>query len=275
MDQHGNVYSQFGEDRIIEDILSRFSSKDLWACEFGAWDGLHLSNTANLIVNRNYSAVLIEADTKKFQTLQTNMSSYPVTSINRYVQLDGPDKLDEILAATPIPSDFDLLPIDIDGADYWIFQGLMKFRPKVVVIEYNPTIPKEIRFVNPRDVLINQGSSMRSICELAEFKDYIVCGITTCNIFRVDAQYSGIFDDRILRIENLPDPAFVNRIWQTFDGQIHLESPLFLPWHNINFSEESIQVIPQFFRVFPSEMNTLKNLIFNLWKKLIGRRRRS
>jgi len=275
VDQHGNVYSQFGEDRIIEDILSRFSSKDLWAREFGAWDGLHLSNTANLIVNCNYSAVLIEADTKKFQTLQTNMSSYPVTSINKYVQLDGPDKLDEILASTPIPSDFDLLSIDIDGADYWIFQGLMKFRPKVVVIEYNPTIPKEIRFVNPRDISINQGSSVRSFCELAEFKGYIICGITTCNIFLVDAQYSGIFEDRILTIENLPDPAFVNRIWQTFDGKIHLESPLFLPWHNINFSEESIQVIPQFFRVFPSDMNTLKNLIFNLWKKLIGRRRRS
>ena len=275
MDQHGNVYSQFGEDRIIEDILSRFSSKDLWACEFGAWDGFYLSNTANLIVNYNYSAVLIEANSKKFQTLRTNMSSYPVTCINRYVQLDGPDKLDEILTSTPIPRNFDLLSIDIDGADYWIFEGLMKFRPKVVVIEYNPTIPKEIRFVNPRDISINQGSSMRSICELAEFKGYIICAITTCNIFLVDAQYSGIFEDRILTIENLPDPALVKRIWQTFDGQIHLESPLYSPWHNTNFQDESVQVIPKFFRVFPSEMNALKILIFNLWKKLMARRRRS
>ena len=49
-----NIYSQFGEDGIIEEILKRLKNKINKTCvEFGAWDGIHLSNTYNLIKNHN------------------------------------------------------------------------------------------------------------------------------------------------------------------------------------------------------------------------------
>ena len=157
VDDQGNVYSQFGEDRIIQDVLTtlgEITSLDKWACEFGAWDGLHLSNTANLIVNSGYSAVLIEADPKKFLERKQNMASYPVKYINAFINLEGVNTLDSVLSSSSIPKDFDLLSIDIDGADYWIFEGLQKYRPKVIVIEFNPTIPKEVEFLNPKDISI-------------------------------------------------------------------------------------------------------------------------
>lgn len=46
-----DVYSQTGEDGIIETILSTIGDRDGWCVEFGAWDGQYLSNTRNLIEN--------------------------------------------------------------------------------------------------------------------------------------------------------------------------------------------------------------------------------
>ncbi len=60
-----NIFSQYGEDGIIEQIFKRLESvSDKQCCEFGAWDGKFLSNTCNLITNHNYEAILIEADKK-------------------------------------------------------------------------------------------------------------------------------------------------------------------------------------------------------------------
>ena len=53
-----NVYSQFGEDGILEELFSRFPAprdRNSFCVEFGAWDGIHLSNCANLILTANWS----------------------------------------------------------------------------------------------------------------------------------------------------------------------------------------------------------------------------
>ena len=61
------IYSQFGEDGIINEILNRIGENniDKWCVEFGARDGISDSNTYNLIKNNNYKAVLIEGDKKQ------------------------------------------------------------------------------------------------------------------------------------------------------------------------------------------------------------------
>ena len=69
-----NIYSQNGEDGIILEILKRLklNSKNKWCCEFGAWDGIHGSNTFNLVKNLNYNAVYIEGEKKKYKELNLN-----------------------------------------------------------------------------------------------------------------------------------------------------------------------------------------------------------
>ena len=64
-----DVYSQTGEDGIIEKILETLPENDEWCVEFGAWDGQYLTNTRYLIEEKEYSAILIEADKKKFLDL--------------------------------------------------------------------------------------------------------------------------------------------------------------------------------------------------------------
>ena len=67
-----NIFSQFGEDGIIEEIFKRLSDvSDKRCCEFGAWNGKFLSNTCNLITNHNYEAILIEADKKNLMNLMS------------------------------------------------------------------------------------------------------------------------------------------------------------------------------------------------------------
>ena len=55
-----DVYSQCGVDGVIAKCLEIVPARDRWCVEFGAWDGLHLSNTANLILNDGYSAVRLD-----------------------------------------------------------------------------------------------------------------------------------------------------------------------------------------------------------------------
>ena len=56
------VHSQGAEDGVTEEIFRVIGTRSKWCVEFGAWDGVFLSNTCNLIRNHGWSAVLIEGD---------------------------------------------------------------------------------------------------------------------------------------------------------------------------------------------------------------------
>lgn len=189
-DYKRNVYSQSGEDGIIEKILEIIPNKDKWCVEFGAWDGFYSSNTAYLIQDKDYHAVLIEANSGKFNQLQKNFASNKnVTTLNRFVGWEKESSLDTILATTAIPRDFDFLSIDIDGNDYHVWNFINKYNPKIVCIEFNPTIPTNIRFVQPADPSINQGASLLSLVELGRKKGYELVSVLLFNAFFVRSEY--------------------------------------------------------------------------------------
>ena len=71
-----NIYSQNGEDGIIEELLHRLDISSGWVCEFGAWDGINLSNTFNLVKNKNFSAVYIEGDKNKYVDLLQTQTAH-------------------------------------------------------------------------------------------------------------------------------------------------------------------------------------------------------
>src|SRR5438552_3953707 len=86
LEHQRNVHSQAGEDGIVGQILETIPENDKWCVEFGAWDGLFLTNTRNLIESKGYSAVLIEPDKSRFRDLQRNYSRHNnVITINKFV----------------------------------------------------------------------------------------------------------------------------------------------------------------------------------------------
>lgn len=201
-----NVYSQFGEDGIIREILDRLRSHvrlDSWCVEFGAWDGIFLSNTCRLIREDGFSAVLIEGDKRKAQVLERNFPQKEVHKVCQFIHFEGPDSLDATLSRTPIPNDFDFLSIDVDGVDYHIFESIVSFRPKVICIEYNPTIPNAVDFVQARDFAVKQGSSARAIVRLAKEKSYSLVATTDCNLIFVRDDLTNFVIDEEQRIESL------------------------------------------------------------------------
>ena len=136
-----NVHSQNGEDGILEELLKRLDIKSGWVCEFGAWDGIYLSNTFNL-VKKGFNAVFIEGDSEKYKDLLNTVAKYPnITPVDEYVSHEDKDKyLDTILSKTSIPIDFDVLSIDIDSFDYQVWKSLEVYKPKLVIIEINSSI---------------------------------------------------------------------------------------------------------------------------------------
>lgn len=262
-----DVYSQTGEDGMIEKILEVIPQSDKWCVEFGAWDGLFLTNTRYLIESKGFSAVLIEADKKRFRELERNYSQNGnVITINKFVGFREDDNLNQILAATPVPYKFDLLSIDIDGNDFHVWKSISKYKPKVVVIEYNPTIPTHIRFTQPADPSINQGASLLSLVELGKEKGYELVSVLPFNAFFVSEEYYPLFQME----SNAPEVLRINLdaityLFSGYDGRIFLRGSCRLPWHNIELQESEVQQLPRILRKFPENYTTLHKWVFALY----------
>lgn len=272
LDYKRDVYSQAGEDGIIEKILETLPETDKWCVEFGAWDGLYLTNTRNLIESLDYSAVLIEADKNKFKDLQR---SYPqrddVITINQFVGFTEEDGLDGILSSTPIPVNFDLLSIDIDGNDYYVWSAITKYRPKVIVIEFNPTIPTHISFVQPADPSINQGSSLLPLVELGKEKGYELVSVSTFNAFFVKREYYERFNIESNAPETLrKNLDTVTYLFSGFDGKVFIHGRCRLPWHGIDFKESKVQQLPTYLQTYPGNYSKMQNVVFRLYKLYNG-----
>ncbi len=187
---HGfNRHSQFGEDGVIERIFALIGVRSKLCIEFGAWDGFHLSNTANLWTN-GWKGVLIEGHSARFAELTKNVQQYQCTCIEAYVEPAGPQSLESLLAKNKISADVDLLSIDIDGDDYYILDGLDQLRPRVIICEYNPTIPAHIDLYAERGS--NFGASVSALERVGRGKGYRLVAITDTNCFFVlDNEFAG------------------------------------------------------------------------------------
>lgn len=217
-----NITSQFGEDGIIEEVLRRLGSfSDKQCCEFGAWDGKYLSNTYNLITNHNYEAILIEGDKKKFNKLKINFTNKKIIKLNKFVTFAGEDSLDNILERTHFNLDFDFLSIDIDGLDYYIFESLCKFTPKLICIEFNPTIAKKINYLQEKNKKITQGSSAKSIIDLGLKKDYFPIASTTCNLFFIHNKFKKLITNSDkFNVNKLLLNLNDNSLFCSYDGKV-------------------------------------------------------
>ena len=266
------IYSQFGEDGILLEILNRLKNKNLdkWCVEFGAKDGISYSNTYNLIKHYNYNAVLIEGDKKYFKKLSKNLPQKNIIKINKFVNFSGPNNLDQILGSTGIPENFDILSIDIDGCDFYIFESLINYRPKIVCIEFNHLIPNSVEFVQKKDFKIKQGSSAKSLIKLAGKKDYKLVGSSFSNLFFIDKDYFNLVTEKEVLLEDLIDDHEIkNFIFSSYDGTLHTTKPLKLGWHKIELKNEKIQVLPKFLRHFPDDYNFFQKIIFLILREFL------
>jgi hypothetical protein len=180
----GNVTSQCGEDGMITELVRRLNLRDGWAVEFGAGDGKTFSNTYSLWHDQGWHALLIEGNRIEYEKLRHAASEFDqVSALLAWVSDTGALGLDSLLSETGVPSDFEILSIDIDGNDYHVWAGMSLFTPKIVIIEYNVSFPPHISYVQARGA--HCGSSARAISELAEGKGYRLVDLTPTNLLFV------------------------------------------------------------------------------------------
>jgi hypothetical protein len=248
-----NVTSQYGEDGIIDKILDLIGRREAWCVEFGAWDGKYLSNTWDLINTKGWCGVLIEGDQARHAALSDlhKGRTGEVFVEHAFVGWEGETSLDSILGRTPIPHDFDVLSVDIDGNDWHVWNALANYRPRLVVIEFNPSASNELYFVQDADPSLNQGASLLAFIDLAKRKGYELVATTYANAFFVlkeDFPKIGIQDNGI---DAMYEPYMDTQICQGFDGTIFAAGHMWLNWHGIPLSQEDFQILPKALRKYP------------------------
>lgn len=217
-----NVFSQYGEDGILAKIFELIGTTSRVCIEFGAWEGFRLSNTANLWT-KGWKGVLIEGERDRCGQLRENVKKYNCLCVNAFVTRAGENSLEAILHRNKVAGEIDLLSIDIDGDDYYILKSLEHIRPRVIVCEYNPTIPPEIDLY--ADCGSYFGASLTAIARVAESKGYSLIAITDTNGIFVLKSLTSAFHEFETRFECIKLTKHLTYLATSFAGDFILCGP--------------------------------------------------
>lgn len=171
------VFSQNGEDGVIEAIFATIGTTNKYCVEFGCDDGAEC-NTANLLT-QGWTGLLMDFH---------GVSKDPRFMIQR--EFVTAENVDLLFRKYQVPPQFDLLSIDIDGNDFWVWAQIAH-RPRVVVIEYNAHIPPDLRRTIRYDPTFQWsgtnhfGASLLALKELGQHKGYklVYCERAGANAF--------------------------------------------------------------------------------------------
>ncbi len=219
-----DITSQNGEDGVINEIFNRIGAGERCCCEFGAWDGIHLSNCWNLWNNESWKAVLIEGDEQRCSDLKLSTEKMDnVEVIHSWVEIEGENSISNIIDRSKIVKHLDLLSIDIDSDDCAIFDA-MRIRPRLVVIEYNPSIPPHINLVQKPGE--NLGNSISSTVNVATKKKYKLAYISKTNLFFVtNEEFAALGIEEVNYLKEFPYEN-LTCIINTYDGRSMLSQPM-------------------------------------------------
>jgi hypothetical protein len=177
--------------------------------------------------------------------------------VNAFVSFEGDQSLDAIFARTPLPHEFDLFSLDIDGNDYHLWESLNVYLPRVLVAEFNPSIPDSISFIQPRDMSVYQGSSLKAFVELSARKGYELIAVNAGNAFFVKREILPKFaieDNSIAALHT--DHEYETQIFQLYDGTIVLAGNTELIWHRVPMDVSRMQVLPKHKRQYPARISS-------------------
>lgn len=132
------VHSQNGEDGILLYVFTLLGTTNKKFVEICAGSGLEC-NTANLAINHGWNGLMLDGDPKNIARGKAAYSKHPDTRIWPPTLVEAwitCDNVNDIIRSHGIAGEIDLLSLDIDGNDYWIFEALDVIQPRVIIAEY-------------------------------------------------------------------------------------------------------------------------------------------
>ena len=190
------IFSQFGEDGIIQYLIKNIRVENNIFIEFGVENYLE-SNTRFLMMNNNWGGFVMDGSEKDIQNLKKRnwLWKYNLTAKSVFINNDN---INDLISNTGY-SNIGLLSIDIDGNDYHIFKeiDLSKINPSIIILEYNSIFGKDRLITVPYHKYFNRtkahysnlffGASLSALNYLALKKGYtlVCCNIAGTNAFFV------------------------------------------------------------------------------------------
>jgi hypothetical protein len=196
------VYSESDEDGIIAEIFKRIGTENRTFFEFGVGNGL-ANNTLNLLVG-GWTGSWIDGSADYAGMIQDKHRWYlekgQLRLLNAFITKNS---INELIERLGVPHSVDLLSIDIDGNDYWIWQAIEAISPRVIVIEYNATLRPPTSVVmeyhdsNVWNGTSYFGASLKALEKLGQTQGYSLVG---CNYTGVNAFFvrNDLLGDRFL-----------------------------------------------------------------------------
>lgn len=186
------VFSQHDEDGILQEIFHRIGAASRRFVELGAGNGSE-NNTVNLLLS-GWSGIWIEAGVKNLSAIPRDLAEHINKGNLKVVEsFVTRENINALLADAGATGEIDLLSIDLDGNDYWVWENVTGIAPRVVVIEYNATLRPPHRLVmryHPAHVWDGSnyfGASLKALEVLGERKGYslVGCSLAGTNAFFV------------------------------------------------------------------------------------------
>jgi hypothetical protein len=186
-------YSQNGEDGILLYLFSLLGTTDRRAVELCAGDGIEC-NAANLILNHRWQGLLVDSDPeliergRAFYAQSRDVSIAPPTLAAAWLTAEN---VDAFVSGQGFAGELDLLSLDLDGNDYWIWRALNCVSPRVVVLEFNNVCGPERAISIPYDpefrfdfsvVPYPIGASLSAFGKLGQQKGYRLVGVDSFGI---------------------------------------------------------------------------------------------
>jgi hypothetical protein len=175
-------YSQFGEDGILLYLFALLGTTNQRCVEICAGNGIEC-NCANLIVNHGWEALLFDGNPEYVQEGREFYGACPDTMLlpPRFVSAwITRDNVNELIRANGFEGEIDLLSLDMDGMDYWIWESISVVQPRVVVLEYQNCWGPEDAYATPYAPEYRAtgpgGASLAAFIKLAEEKHYRLVG---------------------------------------------------------------------------------------------------
>jgi hypothetical protein len=175
------VFSQNGEDGIIQEIFNRIGCTNKYFVEFGVENGLECNST-NLLY-KGWRGLWLEGSIDFCKQISGRFSDLigneRLKIQNEFITAEN---IESIFEKAAVPEEPDLLSIDIDYNDYYVWKAITRYNPRVVIIEYNAIFRPDMHFVvtyNAKrtwDKTSYFGASLLTLEQLGDEKGYCLVG---------------------------------------------------------------------------------------------------
>lgn len=184
------VFSQFGDDGIIQYLISQLRPKIPAFVEFGV-QNYREANTRFLLQNNNWCGLVIDSSCEDIDAIKNDWY-YWRHSLTALCKLVTRDNINALLLGSGMEGEIGLLHIDIDGNDYWVWEAIDVIQPVIVIAEYNSLFGRDRAITIPYSDNFNRvdahfsglyfGASLKALDLLARRKGYYFAGSNSAGV---------------------------------------------------------------------------------------------